>query len=203
MLEVMRLVCMNEKKSKIMEVAGGQIAVTPEQWSERSTCTVSMHLGYGEKDQAVAKLTQLHQGLAMDPVLQAGYGYPQRLALFHDAAKIAGINISGYLLPPQQVQPPQPDPIKMMTAQAALLSAQASMKTATANESKDQRLAAVDAAKINQGQQDLAIKAMDHDRTHSRQDLETSAKINVAQREMALEEKMRPEELKGVVAPNP
>jgi hypothetical protein len=203
MLEVMRLVVLHEKKEKVIEVAGRPIAISPDQWTERSTCTVSMHLGYGEKDQALAKMEKFYQGITQDPVLQAGFDYAHRLSMYHDAGRLAGINISQYLLTPDKVKPPQPDPLKMAEAQAKTTSAQAQMVTAQSNASENQRLAAYDEAKLNQDQQKIAVQAMDHDRTHQRQDTETASRITIAEREMALEEKMRPEELKGIVAPNP
>lgn len=197
MLEVMRLVCMHEKKPKIIQVAGQPINVTPEQWTERTTCTVSMHLGYGEKDQALQKMQLMYQGLSQDPVMGPGFGYPQRYMFWHDAGKLAGINTSPYLLPPQQVKPPQPDPLKVAEVQAKTVASQAQMLTAQTTAEKDKRLAAVDAAKISQGQQQIVIDAMEHDRTHTRQDLETANNINVSQREIALEEEMRPQELQA------
>lgn len=203
MLEIMRLVCAHEKKEKILEVAGQPIRITPEQWSQRTTCTVSMHLGYGEKEQAMAIYEKLYQGMSMDPILSQGFAYQGRMAMFHDAAKIKGVNITQYLLPPDQVKPPQPDPIKMTQAQAQQTSAQAAMLTAQANQEKDKRLEAFDAGRLQLEQGKLLVTSMDHDRTHDRQDAETAKKMEISEREMALEEQMRPEELKGIVAPNP
>jgi hypothetical protein len=52
MLEVVRLLIANHKGEKVIEIAGKPFTVTPEAWTERTTCTVAMHLGYGEKDMA-------------------------------------------------------------------------------------------------------------------------------------------------------
>jgi hypothetical protein len=54
----------------IIKVAGKAIIVDPSQWSERRTATVSMHLGYGEKDDMPQKLEGLYEGLAKDPALE-------------------------------------------------------------------------------------------------------------------------------------
>jgi hypothetical protein len=195
MLEVMRLVVMHEKKPKILQVAGEPINITPEQWTERTTCTVSMHLGYGEKDQALQKMQLMYQGLSQDPVMGPGFGYQQRYMFWHDAGKLAGINTGPYLLPPNQVRPPPPDPFKTAEVQAKTTAAQAQMLTAQTTAEKDKRLAAVDAAKISQGQQQIVIDAMEHDREQDRKDWGTASKINTEQRVQRLEEQMRPLEL--------
>jgi len=107
-----------------------------------------------------------------------------------------------YLMPTDQVKPPQPDPIKLMDAQSKMISAQAQMHTAEQIDVKDQRLAAMNAGKLNVEQQKVAVSALDHDRSQDRMDIETAVKLDIARREMELEEKMRPEELKGIVSPN-
>jgi hypothetical protein len=61
---------LHEQKRKFIEVAGKAIMVDPSQWSERRTATVSMHLGYGEKDDMPQKLKGLYEGLAQGPALQ-------------------------------------------------------------------------------------------------------------------------------------
>jgi hypothetical protein len=61
---------LREQKPKIIEVAGKAITVDPSRWSERRTATVSMRLGYGEKDDMPQKLKGLYQGLAQHPALQ-------------------------------------------------------------------------------------------------------------------------------------
>lgn len=202
MLEVMRLVCMHEKKQKIITVAGQPIRITPEMWTERTACTVSMHLGYGERDQALAKYEKLYQGAAQDPVLGQGFGYAQRYAMINEAAKLGGINMTPFLLTPDKVQPPKPDPLKTAEVQAKTTSANAQMLLAQSAAEKDKRLEAFDAAKIAQQQTDQAVKAADLQHTHARQDAEVASRISIAEREMQLEERMRPQELKGIVSPN-
>lgn len=203
MMEVMRLAVAHEKKAKQIEVAGQPITITPEQWTNRSTCTVSMHLGYGEKDQALMKFQKFYQALATDPVIQVGFGYPQRMQMMHDAGKLAGVNVSQYLMKPDQIQPPKPDPLKMMEAQAKMLSAQAQMTMAQNGQQKDQRLAALDQGKLNIDQQKVSVTALDHDRSQDRMDVETAVKLDIARREIQLEEEMRPQEVKAMLIPKP
>lgn len=206
MFEVIRLAILHEKKPKVIEVAGSPINIDASKWTERRTATVSMHLGYGEKDEMVQKLKGLYESLAQDPAIQTMFTTQNRYNLITDASKIGGISqIARYITPPSQVQPPQPDPIKMAEVQAKTKLADAAMLTATSNADKNQRLAAYEDGKLQLDGQKLQLDAVEKDRDHDRRDLETAARVDVAHRQMALEEQMRPQEaqLKAVVSPNP
>jgi lipocalin len=61
---------LHEQKPKMIEVAGKAIMVDSSQWSERRTSTVSMRVGYGEKDDMPQKLKGLYKGLTHDATLQ-------------------------------------------------------------------------------------------------------------------------------------
>jgi hypothetical protein len=204
MVEVMRLLCLNEKRQKMIDVCGQWKQVQPSYWTERTTCTISMHLGYGEKEQHLSKLQGLYKEMSADPALQNMFDQEGRFNLINDAAKVANLtNISSYLKAPDKAKPIQPDPLKVQELQIKDKQAQAQLLAAQAQMARDQRLAQIDSAKLQQGNQKLALESLDHDRTHNRQDLETAARINVANREMRLEEEMRPEELDAKLSPHP
>jgi hypothetical protein len=204
MVEVMRLLCLNEKRQKMIDVCGQWKQVQPQYWTERTTCTISMHLGYGEKEQHLSKLQGLYKEMSADPALQNMFDQEGRFNLINDAAKVANLtNISSYLKAPDKAKPIQPDPLKVQELQIKDKQAQAQLLAAQAQMARDQRLAQIDSAKLQQGNQKLALESLDHDRTHNRQDLETAARINVANREMRLEEEMRPEELDAKLSPHP
>jgi hypothetical protein len=204
MIEVMRLLCLNEKQSKMIQVCGQWKQVNPQDWTERATCTISMHLGYGEKAQHMQMLDQLGQRLASDATLQNQFDGECRYNLAHDWSKVAGLtNFSAYLKPANAVQPIQPDPLKVQELKIKQTLADAAMLTAQNGQQRDQTLAQLDAAKVKQNDHKLVIASLNHDRTNDRQDAETNARIEVAKREIALEEHMRPEELDAKVAPRP
>lgn len=201
MLEVVRLGIINEKKPKMIEVAGEPIEVDPRTWTERTTCTVSMHLGYGEKDKAVVKHTQAYEMLAKDPMLQNAFGIKQRIMMAHDTMKLAGLsNFSSYLDP--NAQAPGPNPlqvreldIKDKVAQAALLQGQAAVD-------KDKRVTSLDASRLALDQNKNAVSALEQDRTQDRHDIETAHKIDIAEREMVLAEEAPITESKAIISPN-
>lgn len=190
MLEVIRLAIIHEKKSKFIEVAGDVLKVTPQQWTERTTCSISMHLGYGEKDQEIAAMTAGYSGMAQDPVLGQGFGYQQRYTMVQDIMKKRGWgNAASYLLPPNQVQPPQPDPLKVAEVQAKTKLADAALMNAQASQSHEQTRTAVDSTKTHLEAQRNVLDAMQHDRDNNRKDADTANRINISQREIALAER--------------
>jgi hypothetical protein len=206
MFRVIKLAILNEKQQKIIEVAGKPIKVDVTKWSERRTATVSMHLGYDEKDAAAQKLGTLYKELASDPSIATMFTSQNRFNLIVDAAKMAGVStINRYITPPNMVPPPQPDPLKTRELDIKQTTAQAAMLTAQAKQTDDERRAAYEAGKLQLDQVREQVGAMEKDRTLNRQDLETAARVDVADRQMALEEQLRPQEIqaKAVISPNP
>jgi hypothetical protein len=191
MMEVIRLVILNEKRKKKIEVAGNDITVDPQSWTERTVCTVAMHLGYGERDEAVQKHLTFYQQLAQDPAMQPSFTAQNRYNLIVDTAKMAGIyGVSRYITPPTQVQPPKPDPLKMGELQVKLMDAQSRQTTAQSTVSKNQRMAAYEEGKLALEQAKLHFEAMKADRDADRQDLDTTARVDIAYKELDLQKQV-------------
>jgi hypothetical protein len=188
MIEIVRLGIVYKDK-RVIEVAGAPLQINAEQWTERTTCTVSQHLGYGEKDKAANELGQGYQMMAKDPGLGNQFGPKQRYEMLHDIAKLKGFTrFSAYLDP--NAPPPQPDPfktreldIKDKTATAAVMGAQVKQQDAN-------RLYSLDQTKVAQKGAEIKLKALDHDRTHDRQDVETTARIKTAEEQLKIEEQL-------------
>jgi hypothetical protein len=190
MCEVIRLAILHEKKQKFIEVAGDVLAINPTAWTERTTCSVSLHLGYGEKDQQVNAMTQTYAGMAQDPGLAPGFGYPQRYAMAQAIMKKRGWSEgSQWLLPPNQVQPPQPDPLKVQELQIKGKAADANLLNAQTNAQDSKVNALKEGAKHDLEQEKASMQAHLHGMDQSRKDAETMNRINVANREMDLAER--------------
>jgi hypothetical protein len=188
---------LHEQKPKMIEVAGKAITVDPSQWTERCTSTVSMHLGYGKKDDMPQELKGLYKGLTHDPALQNMF-----TPLLTNTAKIAGITgISRYLAP--NFQPPQPNLMEMMQAQSDKTESDAAMLTAQRNAGKNERLAAYEQGKLQLEGLDRHLGAMEKNRDLKRLDLETAARVDVAHRQMLLEDRMCSEEAKAQATISP
>jgi hypothetical protein len=189
MLEVIRLAILHVKQPEFIEVAGAPLQCNVQSWTERKTCTVSQHLGYGDKDQAAADLTNGYELMSKDPALQNMFGGPQKYSMLKDVAKLKGFtNFQSYLNP--NAPPPQPDPLKTQELQIKDKSATANLVQAQGAQQKEQRLGALDVSKQHQAQQKIVLDAMNHDRTHDRQDAEATARILTADQELALQKDM-------------
>lgn len=178
MIEVIRLAILHVKQPEFIEVGGAPLQCNVQDWTDRKTCTVSQHLGYGEKDMAAAELGRGYQMLAKDPALGNMFGPQQRYQLLSDVAKLKGFTRwPAYLDPNAPPVQQQPDPIKMQEAQAKQVTAQATVLSAQSAQAKEQRLVVEGQQKHELKQHDLVMKALDHDRTNNRQDADTAHRI--------------------------
>jgi hypothetical protein len=187
MLEVVRLLILNHQDDKVIEISGQPIGFTPKQWTERTSCTVSAHLGYGEKDQAAMDLMQGYEAMAKDPGLGGMFGAKGRFAMLSDIAKLKGFtNFNAYLDP--NAPPPGPDPIKMGELQVKQQTAKTAQDALTIKQADASRLFALDQTKSQQQDQQLALAADNQSRTNDRQDADTRARILQGAQQLALEE---------------
>jgi len=201
MIEVVRLGIIHDKK-RVIDVAGAPMQVDPSTWSERKTCSVSLHLGYGEKDKLAAEISATYEKMAKDPGLQQIFTLDNKYAMIMDGMKAARLpRADMYLTLPAKTQAPPPDPFKTRELDIKQQLATAALQQGSAATDKNQKLLAVDSERINVDKAKLKLASMDHDRSNNRKDLETASKIDIGAREIAMLEAHPPNEDKGVVAP--
>lgn len=204
MIEVIRLAIVNEAPEKEIEVAGSPIKIDPKQWTERTTCTVSLHLGYGEKDKAAQDISGAYEMLAKDGSLQNMFGLPQKYEMVRDWMKLKGLSRGpAYIAAPNSVPAVQPDPFKTRELDIKDKMATAAASASSATQIKSAKTVALDSQRLDNATHELQMNAMDNDRTHNRQDLETTARIHIAKEQMALEERIADKAAKATAAANP
>lgn len=185
MLEVVRLGIIYKDK-RVIEVAGGPLQVEAEAWTERTTCTVSQHLGYGDKDTAANELSAGYQGMAQDPGLGSMFGQKQRYEMLHDIAKLKGFTrFAAYLDP--NAEPPGPDPLKVRELDIKEKAVEVSASSVSVKQAADNRLYAATQSKLEHAAADLHLRALDEDRTNDRQDAETAARIMQGEEQLDIE----------------
>lgn len=200
MIEVIRLAIINEKKPKIIEVAGAPLTVSAKDWTERKTCTVSMHLGYGEKDKVANEMSAGYAAMAQDPVIAPMFGQPQRYDMIRDIMKLRGWSgAPRYIAAPGPNTQPQPDPQAAAETQAKMISAQAQMTQAQTAAKKVDVSTQLEFGKMQQKNQEMSLKAVDSARDHDRQDADTANRISVSQQELKLAKKAQATE--AVISP--
>jgi hypothetical protein len=187
MLEVVRLAIIHQDK-RVIEVAGTPINIDAQHWTDRTACTISQHLGYGEKDEAAADLMSGYGEMAKDPGLGNMFGPKQRYSMLHDVAKLKGFtNFQSYLDP--NAPPPQPDPMKTRELDIKDKAATAALNASNIKQQDANRLYALDQTKVQQTAAKLHLDALGHDRTNDRADMEATARVKIAEEELRLEEK--------------
>lgn len=118
--EVYRLVVENEQYEKVVDIAGNFVEIDPTNWKEKRDVMVELKLGYGEQERDAAKFMQLHSLFSQDPNLQPMYQLPNRYNMMKEALQKQGIlNVEEFLTPPDQLPPPQPNPVEQMQTEMA------------------------------------------------------------------------------------
>ena len=148
--EVYRLVVENEQQEKVIDISGSFVPVDPRRWKEKRDVMVELKLGYGEQDREAQKMLAIHQLFTQDPAVAPMYGLPQRHAMLKKILEQQGIlNVDEYLVPPEQIPPPQPDPVQQMQTQMAAKQLELQERQTGVAEMRAQTDAAVAQAKIN------------------------------------------------------
>lgn len=202
-LKVHRLAIANEKTERLLEISGEFAQVDPRQFRARRTVRLSLHLGYGEAEREGQKYLQAHTMLAQNPAMAGNFTPDQHYALATKILKKFGMyDFPEFLLPPDKKQSPPPDPIKMkelenagILAQAALITAQAAMMKAQASQHHEAVRTENDTAKAS-----ATIAKMSRDA--DRQDLDTTNRVDVSQREITMLENAPPESENAIISPS-
>jgi hypothetical protein len=108
---VYQLIIENESDDKMVELAGEYVQMSPSKWADRRDVSISLHLGYGDKERESQKYLAMHQLFSADPNLQEMYQPQNVYAMASKVLDMTGIkNVSEYLTDPQSLPPKQPDP---------------------------------------------------------------------------------------------
>jgi hypothetical protein len=204
-LEVYRLVIENEDKQKVVELAGEWMEITPSRWSERLDVQVALKLGYGEQENEAKKFLGLHQMLTADPGVQPLYTIEKRFNMLRSFLEKSGVkNVSDYLLPPDQVQPPEPDPMQVMQMEMQKKQMELQERQVMVAEMK-----ASESAKMDQMSHDLdrmktMIELMVSQREIERKEFDSTTRAEIGRAELEILKSQEPLETKQtqIVSPN-
>lgn len=202
-LEVYRLVVGHEVGEKVIKVAGDFVRIDPATWDERTDVTVEMHLGYGEQDQEAQKLTMLHQFLSADPAFAPMYGMDKKFNMAKAIMEKAGIkNVVEFLTPPQQVPPPQPDPMQMKMIELEERKVGAQEKVAQNQSDKIAVTSELEKMRLELQKMKDEMQAMVQMRDQDRKEFEATSKAAIAVQELEAAKALPPENQRGIVSPN-
>jgi len=208
-LEVYRLVVENEKQERIVAIAGDWVPVNPQDWARQRDVTVELRLGYGEKDKMAEEYLTLGQILDSDESIKPMYGPEERYNLYKKVMEVKGHkNVQEFLKRPDQVQPPQPDP--MMAAELQLKQQELALNDRKQTLAEQKFMAEFNLEQMK-ADFDKRFAAMEYAlkvQEEHRKEAETANKIEVANAEIELAEKeleKAPEEnskATAIISPN-
>jgi hypothetical protein len=208
-LKVYRLAVENESRERIIQIAGSFVPVTPAEWRSRRDVAVDMTLGYGERDQRVSELADLHSALENSPRMKRAYGEKQAFNLWRDALNIKGIkNVQDYLVDPETLGPEQPDPkmaaeVAKLQKETEVAERQMKLREVQVQDEMARHKAEMEWARIT-GRHDMVLKKQEQDR----KDAETANRIDIglAELELAIDAQMnvdpKNEKFTAIASPN-
>lgn len=204
-LEVYRLVIENEDKQKVVELAGEWMEITPIRWSERLDVQVALKLGYGEQENEAKKYIALHQMLTADPGIQPMYGIEQRYNMLRSFLENSGVkNVNDFLIPPQDIPPPEPDPMQVAAMEMQQKQLELQERQVMVAEAK-----AANDAKMDQMAQDMErmktmIDLMVKQREIERKEFDSRTRAEISMEELDILKSQDPLETKQtqIVSPN-
>lgn len=202
-LKVRKLVLENEKRERVFEFDSEFQSVDPRRWTPQREVRVSLHIGYGEQEKEAAKYAQLWGLLTQDPAAKMFCPPQQQHKLLVDGMKKNGFsNAADYIITPDQIKPPGPDPMEMKKLEIEDKKAEAALLTAKAAASKVEGHQQIEALKVQVAEFIAQVKAMTAQRDADRKDIDVANKVNVSQRELELAETVDPVNQKAIFSAN-
>lgn len=205
-LEIYRLAVAHEKAEKVIKIGGTFQRVLPSDWADRSDVTVELKLGYGEQEKEAAKYLQMHQLLSSDPSIAPMYGPDKKFNLLKTAFEKGGIkNVIDYLTPPQQIPPPQPDPMLMKQVELEERKVATLEKQAETTATKVQVNSELEAMRIEMQRMKMELDAILRQREDDRKEFDTTARYAIATEELQMAKDQMandPANARAIISPN-
>lgn len=202
-LEIYRLAVAHERGEKIIKIAGSYKRVMPSEWADRTDATVELKLGYGEQEREAQKFLQMHQLLSSDPGIGPMYGPDKRYNMMKTVFEKSGVkNVVDYLTPPQQLPPPQPDPMLMKQVELEERKVATLEKQAETTATKVQVNAELENMRMELQRMKEMFNQMMAERDADRRDFDTTARYAIATEELEMAKNTPPEQKSAIISPN-
>lgn len=202
-LEVYRLVIANEKKEKIIQIAGSFERIYPSTWDERMDVAVELKLGYGEQEQDSQKYLAYHQMMSQDPSIAPMYKAENKYNVIRAILDKNGIkNINEFITSPDQIEPPQPDPMMMKQLELEERKVAAQEALAKAQSAKVEANASMDAMRIELEKMKLELNQYKTERELERKEFDSTSRAAIAAEELSIAQNSPPESVKAIISPN-
>jgi hypothetical protein len=206
-LEIYRLAVANEQGEKVIKIAGTFQRMLPSEWNDRSDATVELKLGYGEQERESQKYLAMHQLLSADPSLAPMYGMDKKFNMLKTVFEKGGVkNVIDFLTPPEQIPPPQPDPMLMKQVELEERKVATLEKQADTTATKVQVNAELEAMRLEMQKMKEMFNQMMAERDSDRKEFDTTARYAIATEELQMAKDQmnnNPESARAIISPNP
>jgi hypothetical protein len=202
-LEVYQLAIANERGEKVVEIAGTFTRVMPSTWAERTDVTVEMKLGYGEQEKESNQFLAFHQMMSQDPQMAGMYSPQNKYNVIKSILDKNGIkNTTDYITPPDQIPPPQPDPMvmKQMELQERQIAVQEMAAQATMM--KTQMSAQFDQMKAELDRMRLEMDRYKAERDLDRKEFDSTSRAAIAAEELEMARNAPDEQKRTIISPS-
>ena len=201
-LSVYRLVVANERKEKVVSIAGNFIRVFPSDWDDRTEVLVEMKLGYGEQEQEAQKMLAFHQMMSQDPSIGPMYSPDNKYHTIKSILEKNGIkDIDSYITNPKQIPPPQPDPMQMKQVELQERQVATQETIAKAQEAKVQINAQLEEMGLRLQEMKLELDRYKTERDLDRREFESTSRAAIQVEEMERLKELPVESERGIVSP--
>jgi hypothetical protein len=162
-----------------------------------------MKLGYGEQEKESEKFVALHQFLSTDPGLSALYGPDKKYNMAKTIMEKAGIkNIDSFLMKPEELQPPQPDPMAVKQMELEERKVVTQEKVAENSGKKVEFNAQLESQRIEIDRLKYELEKLLGMQEAERKDFDVASKAAIAVQEMEIAKQAPDEQVRAIVSPN-
>lgn len=202
-LEVYRLVISNEKKEKIIQIAGSFERIYPSTWDERMDVAVELKLGYGEQEQDSQKYLAYHQMMTQDPSVAPMYKAENKYNVIRAILDKNGIkNVNEFITSPDKIEPPKPDPMMMKQLELEERRVAAQEALAKSQTAKVEANASMDAMRIELDKMKFELSQYKTERELERKEFDSTSRAAIATEELSIAQNAPPESVKAIISPN-
>ena len=202
-LEVYRLVTANEREEKVLQIAGNFTRMYPSTWDERADVMVEMKLGYGESEAEANKFLAFHQMMSQDPQMAAMYQPQNKYNVIRTILDKSGIkNTNDFITPPDQIPPPQPDPMAMKQMELQERQVASQEASVQAQVMKVQTTAEMQAMKVELDRMKLELDRFKAERDLDRKEFDSTSRAAIAAEEVIMTKAITGDNKKAIISPN-
>ena len=196
------LILENESREKVIQVNGQYVSIDPKLWKERRMAKVQLCLSHDQREKEAQRWLGLDQQLSADPAMASSYTYEKKYNVWKKALYKWGIkDVGNYITPPEQMQPPQPDPMVMKQLEIQERELATRERAQALAEAKFQHMVATDAAKAEMDEERFELDTAEKADTMALKERQQDHKERMDEGELEVLKSSEITETRGIASP--